>query len=133
MPLSHWDPFRDLVVIQHRLDRLPPTGAAGWAPPVDVYETDAALVLTAEVPGLAREAITIAVHDGRLIVEGRREGGPAGDTYHRLERGHGGFTRTFALPPTADAERISAELSEGVLTITVPRRAEATARRIDVR
>jgi len=133
VPLSHWDPFRDLVVIQHRLDRLPLTGAAGWAPPVDVYETDSAFVLTAEVPGLRRASITIAIHEGRLVVEGRRDGRVPADTYHQLERGHGAFSRTFALPSTADTDQITADLSDGVLTITVPRRSSSGARRIDVR
>lgn len=133
MPLPHWDPFRDLVVIQHRLDRLPLTGAAGWAPPVDVYETDAAFVLTAEVPGLSRESITIAIHEGRLVVEGRRDGRSPDDTYHQLERGHGAFSRTFALPPSADPDRVTADLADGVLTITVPRQVAPGARRIDVR
>ncbi len=133
MPLSHWDPFRDLVVIQHRLDRLPLTGAAGWAPPADVYETDAALVITVEVPGLPREAITLAVHDGRLVVEGRRPPRSPDATCHQLERGHGAFARPFPLPPSADADRITAALADGVLTITVPLQSAMGARRIDVR
>lgn len=129
---ARWDPFRDLIAIQHRIERLAVTGPHGWAPAVDLCETEAAFVLTAELPGLSRDQIDISLHDGRLMIRGRREARVPCEHYHQLERGHGEFARTFSLPPHVDAGAISAELSAGILTITVPKRSEPVARRVDV-
>lgn len=132
MAFARWDPFRDLVAIQHRMERLAVAGPHGWAPAVDLCETESAFVLTAEVPGLARDAIDISLHDGRLTIRGRREGRTACEHYHQLERGHGEFARTFLLPPQVDAGQIAADLSGGVLTITVPKRVPTGPRQVDV-
>jgi HSP20 family protein len=129
---ARWDPIRDLLAIQQRLDRFAP-GPAGWVPPVDLHETADAYVVTAEVPGLRQQDLQIHVHDGRLTLSGvRRERELACEQYHRLERGHGTFTRTFQLPMPIDADRIAADLRNGVLTVTCPKAAEAAARRITV-
>ena len=132
MAFARWDPIRDLLAIQQRLDRFAP-GHAGWKPPVDVYETAGEYVLTAELPGVARKDIEIRFHDGRLILSGIR---PAHDCaceqFHRVERGHGTFTRTFELPAPIDADAIRADLKNGVLTVTCPKDLDAAARRIQV-
>jgi HSP20 family protein len=87
-----------------------------------VYETPDAYVLSAEVPGLAREQIDIRFEDGHLLVRGSRTGAErACEQYHRIERGHGTFSRAFALPEAVDIEAIAADLHDGVLTITVPK------------
>ena len=127
MAFARWDPIRDL-----RLDRLAP-GPAGWKPPVDLHETADEYVVTAEVPGIAREAIEIQFHDGRLILSGVRE--PRTCTYeqfHRVERGHGSFSRSFHLPFPIDANAIRADLRDGVLTVICPKDATAAARRIHI-
>ena len=66
MAFARWDPIRDLLAIQQRLDRFAP-GPAGWTPPVDLHETPDAYVLTAELPGLAREDLDIQFHDSELV------------------------------------------------------------------
>jgi len=72
---AHWDPIRDLLAIQQRLDHLAPT-SSGWLPPVDLHETPESYVVTAEVPGVAREDIEIRVNNGWLTLAGtRRETG----------------------------------------------------------
>ena len=132
MAFARWDPVRDLLAIQQRLDRLAP-GPAGWKPLVDLHETADEYVVTAEVPGLAREAIEIQFHDGRLILSGVRE--PRTFTYeqfHRVERGHGSFSRSFQLPFPIDADAIRADLRDGVLTVICPKAATAAARRIHI-
>ena len=131
MAFARWDPIRDLLAIQQRLDRFAP-GPAGWVPPVDLHETPDHYVVTAELPGLLREDLEIHLQDGRLTLSGvRRERGSACEQYHRVERGHGAFSRSFQLPIPVDAARITADLHDGVLTVTCPKSGEAT-RRIDI-
>ena len=132
MAFTRWDPIRDLLAIQQRLDRFAP-GPAGWIPAVDLHETPDHYVVTAELPGVKREDLQIHVHDGQLTLSGvRREREAACEQYHRVERGHGSFSRTFQLPAPVDADRIVADLRDGVLTVTCPKTNEATARRIRI-
>ena len=132
MAFARWDPIRDLLAIQQRLDRFAP-GPSGCVPPVDVHETADEYVITAEVPGLTRDDLQIQLGDGRLSVSGvRPERGLPCEQYHRVERGRGSFSRAIQLPLPVDADRITADLRDGVLTVTCPKAAEGTARRIRV-
>jgi HSP20 family protein len=129
---ARWDPIRDLLAIQQRLDRFAP-GPAGWKPPVDLYETADAYVMSAELPGISREDIQIQFHDGRLTVSGVRHAPTiACGQFHRVERGHGSFTRTFQLPVPIDQDAIRADLRDGVLTVTCPKDGDGATRRIQV-
>ena len=129
---ARWDPIRDLLAIQQRLDRFAP-GPAGWVPPIDVHETADEYVITAELPGLRRDDIHIQVTDGGLQLSGvRREAGVPCEQYHRVERGHGRFSRTFQLPLPVDTDHVTADLRDGVLTVICPKVAEGSARRIRV-
>lgn len=128
---ARWDPIRDLLAIQQRLDRYAP-GPAGWKPAVDLHETPDSYVIAAEVPGMSREDLEIHAHEGRITISGvRRERAGPCEQYHRIERGHGGFSRTFQLPLPIDADAITADLRDGVLTVKCPKVTEA-ARRIHV-
>lgn len=132
MAFARWDPLHDLLAIRQHLDRFAP-GPAGWVPPVDLYETAEAYVLLAEVPGLRRDDIQIQMADGRLTLTGSRPGQPvACEQYHRVERGHGSFSRTFQLPQQVAVDRITADLTDGVLTVTIPKAPESGPRRIQV-
>jgi len=128
-----WDPFRDLQALQERLAR-PQTDA--WAPPIDVYETAAAYVVTAEVPGLTREEIELELEDTRLTIRGRRPDPSAGAgravRFHQVERGRGPFSRTFEFADRVDGATVTADLVNGVLTVTLPKLAEPPARKIEV-
>lgn len=128
---ARWDPFRDLLTIQHRLERLS-TGPQGWTPAVDLCETATAFILTAELPGVTREQIRLDIRDGRLTLQGRREARVSCEQYHQVERGHGEFSRSFALPQAVDSTNISADMRDGVLTIIVPKAPEAGPRRVEV-
>jgi HSP20 family protein len=128
---ARWDPIRDLLAIHQRLDRFA-QGQTGWAPFVDLYETPDDYVVTAEIPGLARSDVDVRFEEGRLTISGeRRERASPCDQYHRVERGHGRFSRTFQLPLPIEPEGIVADLRDGVLTIRCPK-SDAGTRRIRI-
>jgi len=134
---TRWDPLRDLLALHEQLGQLVGTDAPGWTPSVDLYETPTEFVLTAELPGLTRDQIEIHAEDTRITIRGSRpSSGPGRDIpceqYHRVERGHGRFSRAFALPEPIAVDRIAADLKDGVLTITIPKSGERGTRRIDV-
>ena len=130
------DPLGDLRAWQERLERLSRPHGESWAPPIDVYETASAYVITAEVPGLTREQVDLAVEQSRLTIQGRREAdtSAAGAVhYHQVERGHGAFRRTFEFTEPIDADQVTADLTDGVLRVTVPKTPPPPVRRIEVR
>jgi HSP20 family protein len=142
-----WDPFRDLIAIQERMNRLFETalsgpdfeggssGIGGWSPAADLVETDGELVVSCELPGLERETIDIHLSGNVLTIRGERKVGreSEADQYHRIERSYGPFSRSFNLPTGVDAEKISASFRDGVLTITLAKKAESVPRKITVR
>jgi HSP20 family protein len=133
---TRWDPLRDLLALHEQIGQLVGTDAPGWTPPVDLYETASTFVLTAELPGLSRDQIEIHAEDSRIVIRGARAAGPGRDIsceqYHRVERGHGQFSRAFALPEPIDIEGITADLKDGILTVTIPKSSDRAARRINV-
>jgi HSP20 family protein len=139
---TRWDPLRDLLALHEQIGQLVGTDAPGWTPPVDLYETSGAFVLMAELPGLTRDQIEIHAEESRLVLRGERTSGPGGqggsgnhvscEQYHRVERGHGRFSRAFSLPEPIDVEGVTADLKDGLLTITIPKAGGRGARRIDV-
>jgi HSP20 family protein len=132
MAFARWDPIRDLLALQQRLDRFAPD-SSGWIPPIDVHETADEYVITAELPGLGRSDVQIQVSEGRVQISGqRRERNIPCEQYHRVERGHGTFSRTFVLPLPVDADRVAADLHDGVLTVICPKATEDGPRRIHV-
>lgn len=130
------DPLRDLRSWQHHLERLAAEQHVSvWAPPIDVYETTDRYVITAELPGLTREQVEVALEDNRVTIRGSRpaavgDGGTG--RYHQVERGHGSFERAFEFVDAIDQKAISADLHDGVLTITLPKRPAQAPRRIEV-
>jgi len=134
---TRWDPLRDLLALHEQLGQLVGTDAPGWTPPVDLYETPTEYVLTAELPGLSRDQIDLHAEDSRIVIRGARGGVKHGrdiscEQYHRVERGHGQFSRAFTLPEPIDVNAIVAELKDGVLTVTMPKSTDRSARRINV-
>ena len=105
-----------------------------WAPPVDVAETQEKIIVRAEVPGMKQEDISIEYENGTLTLKGTRElakNDPA-VIWHRVERHYGNFVRTFTLPRTVDAEKITASYQAGVLEIEVPKKEEAKPKQIRI-
>ncbi|HEV3188904.1 MAG TPA: Hsp20/alpha crystallin family protein [Polyangiaceae bacterium] len=112
---------------------LSAASAAAW-PLVNVYDAGANLVVLADVPGLNEKTIQLQISDGTLSLSGERKVDvPKGYSVHRQERLAVAFSRSFALPSKVDAERIKASVKDGVLSITLPKAAEAQPRQITVR
>lgn len=132
-----WDPTRDLRAWQDRLERLSAHHTEAWSPPIDVYETGDRYVIAAELPGLTREEIELALEDSRLTIRGRRRerSRQADDVlhFHQVERGHGAFARTFDFADKINPDGVTADLSNGVLTVTLQKVAPPPARKIEVR
>ena len=145
MSIVRYDPFRDLRTLQEEVNRLFSTnltrafddegiGRGAWAPSVDIYENKDQIVLEAELPGMNQEDFDLSIENNVLTLRGERkfEKTAESDNYHRVERSYGAFTRSFTLPQTVSAEGASAEYNNGVLRVTLPKREEVKARRIQV-
>lgn len=144
MSLVRWNPLRELGMLDTPLDRFfqtapaAPTGSAAWSwtPAVDVYETDDhALVISAELPGVERDAVEVTLEHGVLTIAGERkldERAESGRLY-RSERAHGSFRRSFRVPSTVDVAAVTAEHRDGTLRITLPLQEAAKPHRIDIK
>src|SRR5262245_21524586 len=142
--LTRWEPFRELTTIQDRMNRLfRESFAEGredslitstFAPAVDVYEDEHNLTLKIEVPGIEEKDIDVRLENNTLTVHGERkiEKEEKEENYRRVERQYGSFTRTFTLPNTVDAEKISADYDKGVLKVKLAKKAEAKPKQIKV-
>ncbi len=128
-----WDPLRELIAHQDAIDRTIKGGASGWLPPIDLYETADRYVVVAELAGLSRDDFELRVERDTLVLRGRRPGrSEAAEQYHRVERGHGAFSRSFEFPQPIDAARVTAEFHDGLLTIALPKVPAPEPRRIPV-
>jgi len=126
MTIVRWDPFRDFGF---------GAGAPAWVPAVDVFQNgDHELVLKAELPGMSREDIDLTVENYVLTIKGEKKESSEvkEEQFHHVERRHGAFSRSFSLPRTVDAGKVSADYRNGVLTVRVPLREEAKPRQIKV-
>jgi HSP20 family protein len=124
--------MRDLLTMQERLESLFGTATPGWVPPADLCELADRYVLTVELPGLAREHVQVDFRDGVLVVRGQRPGlACCPERYHQLERGQGQFSRSFGFTSPISPDAISADLSDGLLTVVVPK-AAADVGRIEI-
>ena len=104
-----------------------------WSPPVEIYEADEKLVFLLELPGFEKDQVSISFESGQLTFSGERKAGDQeGRNYHRNERWYGRFERSFQLPVSADAEKITANLHNGLLKVVIPKKEEAKARQISV-
>jgi HSP20 family protein len=148
--LTRWDPLAELTSLQDRLNQLfshtsAPLGRLGrgaepslampsFVPAVDVYEDEHNITLTAEVPGIEEKDLNITVENGVLTLSGERkiENEETKENFQRIERSYGRFGRSFTLPPSVDAEDVKAEFANGVLKITLAKRAEAKPKQVKI-
>src|SRR5262245_11795031 len=113
------DPARDLLTLQERLESRFGRATPGWVPPVDLLERADCYVLSVELPGLRREDVRIEGNNDTIVVSGQRQSCCPG-RYQQLERGQGSFSRSFRFTHPIRIDDITAELADGVLTVTVP-------------
>src|ERR1700691_235986 len=143
--ITRYDPFREFVSLQDRMNRLfgDPRGAeardesltsTAFAPGVDVYEDEHNLTVKIEVPGIDEKDIDVRIENNTLTVHGERkfEKEEKEENFRRVERSYGSFVRSFSLPQAVDAEKISADYKNGVLTLQLAKRAEAKPKQIKV-
>ena len=105
---------------------------AAWHPTVDVAERDDAYVITADLPGMNREDISVKVTDNALTLSGERKSETSDEKAHRVERSYGRFSRSFALPSAVNEGEISAEYRNGVLTVALPKAEDTKPKQIPV-
>lgn len=145
--LMRWTPETDLL--RNRIDRVfnemlrdawgaplsEPVAGRNWAPAVDIKESDEALTLTAEIPGFDKDQVEITLENNTLTLAGERkfEQESKGETYHRIERSYGSFSRSFTLPATVKTDKVDARFEGGLLTITLPKVEESRPRKIAIR
>ena len=142
MAMVRWEPTRELASMEiDRLNRMfsnfynEQFGRSGWVPAVDIYETEKhEIVLKAELPEMKREEIAITFENQVLTIRGERKFDEtvSRESYQRIERSYGSFSRSFTIPSTIDAAAISASYKDGVLTVKLPQREEAKPKQIEV-
>ncbi len=136
MSMIYTDPLAHLRLFEDSFSRLlnEPRSARPWSPAVDIYESENALVLKADLPGVDLKDIDVQVENGTLTVKGarkfEREEAPKG--YHRIERSYGNFVRSFSVPETVDTEKIAAEYTNGVLSVSLPKKEAAKPKQVKV-
>src|SRR5712672_3435227 len=142
--VTRFDPFREFVTLQDRMNRLfrenQPDGreealtASSFAPAVDVYEDEHKVTLKIEVPGIDEKDIDVRIENNTLTVHGERkiEKEEKEENYRRVERQYGSFTRSFTLPSSVDTGQVNARYDNGVLKISLAKKAEAKPKQIKV-
>jgi HSP20 family protein len=142
--ISRSDSFRGLGTLQDQVNRLFESSFQGrgtdhsaltsWAPAVDIYETENELVLKADLPDVKENEIDVRVENNMLTIRGERKFDQQvkEENYLRIERTYGSFSRSFGLPNTVSTENINAQYKNGVLTVTMPKRAESKPKQVKV-
>ncbi|HEY1897260.1 MAG TPA: Hsp20/alpha crystallin family protein [Terracidiphilus sp.] len=142
MTITRWDPFREVVALQNRVNNLfrdmndgdSPLTAASFVPAVDIYEDSKKVVLKLEVPGINEKDLDIRVENNTLTVKGERkfEKEEKEENFHRIERRYGTFYRAFTLPSTVDTEHVQANYENGILKLELSKKPEAQPKQIKV-
>jgi len=145
MAITRWDPFRDVLVLQNRMNSLlqdfgrnqgegDALSTAAFVPPVDIYEDEHKIVLKLEVPGMQESDLDIQLENNVLTVRGERkfEKEEKEENFHRIERRYGSFYRSFTVPNTVNPESVRASYDAGVLKLELEKRAEAKPKQIRV-
>ncbi|MEA3436360.1 MAG: Hsp20/alpha crystallin family protein [Thermodesulfobacteriota bacterium] len=147
MTIVKWDPFRNVAALQDRINRIfdesfsrtadldDDISMSAWKPLVDIYETDEAIILKAELPGIKKEDVSVEVKDNVLTLKGVRteEKEIKENNYYRKERAFGAFTRSFNLQHRIQPDKIKARFKDGVLKIEIPKPEEEKPKQITVK
>ena len=146
MTIVRWDPFRNMTTLQDRINRIFDETASrskeyddevskcDWRPIVDIYDSEKAIVISAELPGVTKENITLNVKENILTLKGERkaEEEVKHENYYRKERCFGAFERAFTLPSAVDPGKITANFKDGILKIEIPKPEEKRPKQITI-
>jgi HSP20 family protein len=143
MAITRWDPFREVVALQNRMNSLfrdlnegseAPLSTASFVPAVDIYEDAKKVVLKLEVPGIEEKDLDVRIENHTLTVKGERkfENEEKEENFHRIERRYGSFFRAFTLPSTVDTENVGASYNAGVLKLELSKKPEAQPKQIKI-
>lgn len=143
MSMNIWTPIGQALTLQRHLDSIFEEAGRSAAsqlatdrfvPPVDIFEDAQRISMKLEVPGVKQEDLDIQIENKTLVVSGHRkfEAETEEQNYHRIERRYGSFTRSFSLPASVETDKVQANYTDGVLTIEVPKKAEARPKPIKV-
>jgi HSP20 family protein len=146
--LTRWEPFREFSTMQDRMNRMnrlfresygpgapeESLTTTNFAPAVDIYEDEHTITLKLDVPGVEEKDIDVRIQDNTLTVHGERkiEKEEKEENYRRVERQYGTFTRSFTLPSSVDLAHVNAQYDNGVLKISLAKKAEAKPKQIKV-
>ncbi len=147
MSITRWDPFKDLMSLQEKMNRLfenslsfnesavEEAAVGAWSPPVDILESGTEIILKAEIPGIEMDQVELHINGQVLTIRGERRFDKESrrEHYHRLERFYGPFQRSFTLPNTVDKDRVRATLKDGILEVKIPKLDTAKAITISVK
>lgn len=146
MTIVRWDPYRNMSTLQDRINRIFEENASrakdydvevsqcDWRPVVDIYNTEKAIIISAELPGVTKDNITLDVNENILTIKGERKSEEEvnQEDYYRMERCFGTFERAFTLPSTVDPGKISANFKDGILKIEIPKPEEKKPKQITI-
>ncbi|PJB81311.1 MAG: molecular chaperone [Acidobacteria bacterium CG_4_9_14_3_um_filter_49_7] len=143
MAIIKYSPIREMMGLSDRLNRMfeemsgfnPDTELTGsWSPAVDVSESETAIEIKADLPGMTEKDIDVTVENNTLTIKGERkfENEDKRENYHRIERQYGSFYRSFQLPNTVDVTKINADFKNGILELALPKREETKPKKISI-
>ena len=148
-PILRWNPLKEMEEMQNRMATLfgpdpvqivntgreEKLATADWAPPVDITEDEREYLFKIDLPELKKEEVKVTFEEGILTIAGERriEKEEKNRKYHRIEREHGRFLRSFSLPDNADANRIVAEFKDGVLHLRLPKNEKSHPKVLEVK
>ncbi|KPK00480.1 MAG: hypothetical protein AMJ60_01125 [Desulfobacterales bacterium SG8_35] len=146
MTIVRWDPFRNMTTLQDRINRVfdeavsrskdydDEVSKCDWRPIVDIYDSEKAIVIDAELPGVTKDDITLDVKENILTLKGTRKYVEEAkkENYYRMERCFGTFERAFTLPATVDPGKIKANFKDGILRIEIPKPEEKRPKQISI-
>lgn len=145
MAIIKWSPAREIASLQQGINRLfedvfsqpgsyDADAMGAWRPPVDIVDTQEAILIFVEIPGVDKEEVAIEVKDNVLSIQGERvvDSSIGNGSYYRSERVFGKFGRSFALPTMVRTENIKASFKNGVLKITIPKPEEEKPRQVNI-
>jgi HSP20 family protein len=143
MAITRWDPFREVVALQNRVNSLfrdlnegdDPVAASSFVPAVDIYEDAQKVMLKLEVPGIDQKDLDVRIENHTLTVKGERnfDAEEKEQNFHRIERRYGSFFRAFTLPTSVDTENVAASYNAGVLKLELKKKPEAQPKQIQIK